>query len=684
MSSYVKFSPLLPALSPYDKIISMSRLHTLAAAPKPRLVPWPLLVITLLGFALRLFRLGSQSLWYDETVSAYLASLPPAELIAHTARDIHPPGYYLALHLWQTIAGRTEFALAFFSLLFGVLLIPLTFQLARWLINPATATWAALLIATSPYHIWYSQEVRMYTLGAACGLVAAGCALRGLNSRRWRWWAGYVTASAVGLYALYYFSFLLIALNLLFLAMVLWPAPRRQPLTRLLVANALLALAYLPWLPIAWRQATNPPVPPWRSLPAPAETALTSWSALSLGQSVQPEAAWVWPLLLLTLALTALGVVYSRPQVAAFLLTYSFGPALLIYGLSLITPLYHVRYLFTFSPAFYVLLAAGLSFLATRMRFWTALLAATILLAASAGSIYQYHFNPRYQADDFRAAVAFLDHHWQPGDALLANAGYTYTAVATYSQLPGLERRRLVPYRPPEQPGAPLLLQTGTVGGSSQLGWGNPAADFYAMSPAETLAALEQLAADYPRLWLLRAYDTVTDPDGLIRDWLAGHAIPLEDQPFAGESNIRVQGYLLAAPPPPPGSAIPFKDGVRLLGWQLPGQPWQAGQTIPVKLWWQADAPPTADYKLSLKLWQADGTLAAQGEDEWPGGALYRATRWQPGEAVYHPAAITLPASLPPGQYWLNAELYHPDTIQPLPRADDGSTVVTLGPVTVN
>lgn len=665
----------------------MSRLHTSTAATRFQAVQWPALVITLLGFALRLYRLGAQSLWYDETVSAYLASLPAAQLIAHTARDIHPPGYYLLLHLWQTVAGHTDFALAFFSLLCGVLLIPLTFQLTRRLINPTTAIWAALLVATSPYHIWYSQEVRMYTLGAACGLVAAGCALRGLNSHRAGPWAGYVIAAAIGLYALYYFSFLLIALNLLFLAMTLWPTLQRRSLLQLLAANALVALSYLPWLPIAWRQATDPPVPPWRNFPTPAAAALEGWAALSLGQSVDPGAVWVWPLLLLTLALCALGIAYTlrrRPRyVTAFLLAYTFGPALLIYGLSLVTPLYHVRYLFTYSPAFYMLLAAGFSFLATRIRFQVALLAALILLAASAYSIYRLHFDPRYQADDFRAAVNFIDHHWQPGDALLANAGYTYTAVATYSQLPGLERQRLVPYRPPQQPDAPLLRQTGTVGGSDQLGWGDPAADFYAMAPAETLAALEQLAADYPRLWQLRAYDTVTDPNGLIRAWLAENAIPLEDQLFAGESNIRVQGFLLAPPPPPEGIAIPFEDGVRLLGWQLADHPWPAGQTIPVKLWWQADAPPGADYKLSLKLWQADGTLAAQGQDEWPGGTLYRATRWQPGQVVYQPTAITLPANLPPGQYWLNAELYHPDTIQPLPRTDDGSVVVTLGPVTV-
>ena len=57
-----------------------------------------LLAGLLLGFALRLVRLGAESLWYDETVSVVLARKSIPDLIAHTAGDIHPPGYYLLLH----------------------------------------------------------------------------------------------------------------------------------------------------------------------------------------------------------------------------------------------------------------------------------------------------------------------------------------------------------------------------------------------------------------------------------------------------------------------------------------------------------------------------------------------------------------------------------------------------------
>ena len=236
----------------------------------------PLMLILLTGFALRLYGLGGQSLWYDETVSAVLAGKSIPDLIAHTARDIHPPGYYLLLHSWTRLAGETEFALALFSTVFGVLLIAAVFMFSRWKFNAHVGLWAAGLLALSPYNLWYSQEVRMYTLAAFLGVLAVYFVLRGR-------YLAYTLTATLGLYVLYYFAFLLIPLNL-FLIGCIWKFRLRwQPW---FIANLGIVLLYLPWIPTAWQQATNPPVPPWRSH-IPLDTVLIeSWTALSSGESV--------------------------------------------------------------------------------------------------------------------------------------------------------------------------------------------------------------------------------------------------------------------------------------------------------------------------------------------------------------------------------------------------------------
>ena len=125
-----------------------------------------LAVILLAAFALRLYQLGAGSLWYDETVSALLASKPLAAMWAHTGRDIHPPLYYALLHFWQAAAGASDTALAFFSLWFGVALVALAAYVGRLAYDARVGLLAAFLAAVHPFAVWYSQEVRMYTLGA--------------------------------------------------------------------------------------------------------------------------------------------------------------------------------------------------------------------------------------------------------------------------------------------------------------------------------------------------------------------------------------------------------------------------------------------------------------------------------------------------------------------------------------
>jgi hypothetical protein len=53
-----------------------------------------LLLLTLLGLGLRLYRLDAQSLWYDEGFSVYLARMGLGEITARTAADNQPPLYY--------------------------------------------------------------------------------------------------------------------------------------------------------------------------------------------------------------------------------------------------------------------------------------------------------------------------------------------------------------------------------------------------------------------------------------------------------------------------------------------------------------------------------------------------------------------------------------------------------------
>jgi mannosyltransferase len=651
---------------------------------------WILAAILLLAFALRLYRLGAESLWYDETVSVYLAGGSLPALVAHTAGDIHPPGYYLLLHAWIRLVGSSDFAVAFPSLFFGMLLVALAYWLGAWAFGPTSGLLAAFLVAISPYNIWYSQEVRMYTLGAGLGMGVLG-AVAPLLARRTapkavdrRRLAVYAVCGALGLWMLYYFAFLLVAINLM---VGLWwlITARRHTVWRRYVgwrwlgvwglAQAAVLLLYAPWMPTAWRQAIQPPVPPWRSFTGLGDLLLQTWSALCLGQSV--DVSRVWPVLLLFAALFGLGFLsrWLRPSLRggwtdggmpSWLLTgYVFIPVFLIYLVSLITPLYHVRYAFTYSTPFYIILGAGLAWLWSRWRLagWLGLAA---ILVFSGTSLYAYHTDPHYASDDHRAAVRFLAERWRPGDAILVNAGYAYTALLTYwDGDPIVWHGRLVDDGSGDWAGVstsgPVVVQTGTVDGDPSLGWGDPGSDFYAMSRAETDEALDRLFASFDRVWVYRVYDTVTDPNGYVRRWLEEHGRQFEDRGFTGESQVRVQGFLTGRDPlaeveRPTGAAL--ADGsLRLVGTASLPPTAEVGGVLDLALVWRVASPPQGDTILFAGLFDEAGRRWAQ-TDERVLGSLYPTLAWPEGAIVRTPLRLAVPPGTPPGNYRLEVGWY--------------------------
>lgn len=687
---------------------------------------WLVVLFTLGAFALRLIQLGRDSLWYDETVSVYLAGQPASALIAHTSRDIHPPLYYLLLRGWLLLTGyptghadptgfRLEFMAAFLSLILGVLLVPLTWQLARRLrLGQPTATLAALLLAVSPLGVWYSQEVRMYTLGASLGVLCLLATIPFLSDhvpprRLVRAALLLILAEAAGMYTLYYFAFLLVSLNLLVLARLFTrrsprsagelaaptPPAMRGPLLLWLAAQLGALLLYLPWLPIAWRQATDPPVPPWRAAPHLLDMLVESWTALTFGQSANP--ARFWPLLLLALMLIGTGLRAARPRRSlALLLAAGLLPPLLILLASLWTPLYHVRYLATYAPAWSILLALGLAALwrwqrpAGRLATAAALL---LLVLGSMLSLRAFWSDPIYRADDLRTATRELAQRWRPGDAILVNAGYTYTGLLTYWPLPVSWQGRLNDYTPAiaaqaTATGGALIVQTGHVDGDAGLGWGDPRSDFYALPASSARLLLRDLSVTTDRLWHVRLYDTVNDPQGLLRQDLNALWTLVDDRVYSGEANLRVQGWqgmrssVSSAMPP----TLATFEGWLALAVPPDAMPVQvqAGTllALPRVQWTRTTPQPGAAVALSLRLVDDTGTVWAARDEPLGGNQLDLVT----ASLLMQPLGLPIPAGTAPGIYQLALVVYNPVTGQPLTATlPDGTTTtqVALGAVTI-
>lgn len=133
------------------------------------------LLVVALAAALRLYRLGHESLWLDEARSwSYVTRqyTMPELLFELPMADPHPPLYYLFLDGWVALAGTSEVALRFPSVVFGVATVALCYLLGARLVDRWTGVAAATLVAVSSFHVYHSQSARMYSLFAALTLVS--------------------------------------------------------------------------------------------------------------------------------------------------------------------------------------------------------------------------------------------------------------------------------------------------------------------------------------------------------------------------------------------------------------------------------------------------------------------------------------------------------------------------------
>ncbi len=118
----------------------------------------------LISVWLRFADLGKQGLFLDEAWSWAAARLSWSDLLRLSLSDPHPPLYYVLLKLCLFVFPSSEFGLRAISASSSVVSLAaiLMYVSSRW--NTETTFYVGLLMAFSPFDIYYAQEARMYTL----------------------------------------------------------------------------------------------------------------------------------------------------------------------------------------------------------------------------------------------------------------------------------------------------------------------------------------------------------------------------------------------------------------------------------------------------------------------------------------------------------------------------------------
>lgn len=522
------------------------RAYSRTTGPLPRAALLVYLLV-FLAFVIRSASLTAQSLWRDEVDAICYAyefpsliralvlpevtrlSLPfacppppfswePAGPMSGRIRGLlegmirqNGPLYYFLLRGWIALAGFSEFAARYFSLLLGVACVPLLFVLGVRLLGREVGLAAAGLLAFSPYAVWYSQEVKMYTLVPALALVALYGLLRAVE-RGGKWWVVQVLATSLLLYT-HIWGALLIPLEGLWL-LLLWPRWRGR------WRGALTAMAFLilPYLPLALWQIPSALVRretgfPHHTLGEMALILLNGWSTGISGYG------WPWGALLLggmALAGLAFGLRGRAERGPVFLLiSWLVLPLAGIWLVSLRQPLFTDRYLIWCAPAFYLLAGAGYRALSRGKRpvRVLALVAGVALLGVFGVNLVVQATHPI--KSDVRAAARYVGTHYRPGDLLvfqIPHIRYTfdyYFGPSDYLWLDGLYTN----HRNPD--------------GS------------YVLSPEVVNLWMARQVGEAPTVWLIASEVEMWDERNLVQGWLEGRYTRVDEAHFTRISVYR-------------------------------------------------------------------------------------------------------------------------------------------------
>ncbi len=161
--------------------------------------------------------------------------------------SIHPPLYYIKARFWEQLFGSSVAVKRSLPVLISLFAFPCLYWLCLELFNSSLTAWVAIaLVAVSPIHLLYAQEVREYSLWTVSVLLASASLLYALRVQTKWSWRIYALTLALSLYSHLFSGMVAIAQGIYVLLRERFHWSQRLK-SYLLAATAALLL-FLPWL----------------------------------------------------------------------------------------------------------------------------------------------------------------------------------------------------------------------------------------------------------------------------------------------------------------------------------------------------------------------------------------------------------------------------------------------------
>lgn len=321
------------------------------------------------GIFLRLWKIGTESLRLDEAQSIWQASHTTEFIRFYTLKNVHLPLHNTFLHFWVALFGAGATAGRISSAIFGILSLPALYLLSREFLKRKWALIATGIGATSPFWIWYSREIRMYSLLTLVTVFSYYFFVRIIRTNRLKNYIFYTITNLIGIYTHYFFFLVLLAQAVFFLSTwkIEWndksTIPKKKMLYNFATVVIVLIIAFSPWFYAFINSHGSGTLAPELVKPTSFNIIL-SFFEFTFGyqpENITTAMIALWPLVIL------MGFVFlakRKPiKPSTFLMIIGiFLPVIFTFLVSVIyRPIYLTRYLIVITPLYYIFIAWVLS-----------------------------------------------------------------------------------------------------------------------------------------------------------------------------------------------------------------------------------------------------------------------------------------------------------------------------------
>ncbi|MCX8066038.1 MAG: glycosyltransferase family 39 protein [Candidatus Hydrogenedentes bacterium] len=259
-----------------------------------------------IGAGLRLFRLGHFSLWYDEGASIQLSKLVDLKLsFLSPLKNVEPPinliltslwlKFLESIRFWEKYTEWDDFAIRLLPCIWSILSIIIFFKIAKKLLSNSSfgILTSTFLFTIIPFHIYYAQELRIYSFYTLLNLIGTYCLLEILEENRWKFWIGLGSVFVLLMYT-HYFSVWVIFVTNLFLLINIFLLHKGELFRKWFWTNLIAGILILPAIHLGWQflevmlsHVKNQ----WYPHPT-LKTALITWKNMFAGYTDRTWAYW--------------------------------------------------------------------------------------------------------------------------------------------------------------------------------------------------------------------------------------------------------------------------------------------------------------------------------------------------------------------------------------------------------